>query len=102
MWNIEETVIQEGLIYQYRIREGAKVLSFKEVLGLLKTDLNFRSFYKTILVETSLPAFFWEHPPLSVSSLAQEYEFVLYKSKTLESIRANPMAFQDYLERSFR
>ena len=96
MWSIEKTVIQEALVYQYRILEGTRILSFLQVLELLKTEANFRRFYRNLLVNAPFSAFFWEHPPLYTSSLAREYEFVLYKSKNLEGINANPHAFQDY------
>jgi hypothetical protein len=42
-----------------------------------REDEAFRSFFVSLLVNASFPAFRWETPPITTSTAAREFEFVL-------------------------
>ncbi|RMG63076.1 MAG: hypothetical protein D6722_17875 [Bacteroidetes bacterium] len=72
--------------------EGS-LLSFKEVIRFWQEWPEFRSWYSYQLAQAPFPAFFWEHPPLTVDRLSQPYEVILLDSPALARIQADPSPF---------
>lgn len=83
--------------YKYWILKDGQKLSFQEVIELWKTSDVFNVFYNSILVNSTHPAFFWEHPPNTKLTLGTTYEFVLINSKRLNQVRQDARPFRDFL-----
>ena len=80
----------------YRISQAGVPLSFKEVAQLWRESTEFAEWYTDLLAGSPFEAFFWEHPPVSSSTLDQVYEFVLVDSPTLARVTADPSPFQSF------
>jgi len=61
----------------------------------MKTD--FIKFYKDEIIKLDYKAFYWEHPAINKEFLPKKYECILQRSKPLEYLPSNEIAFQDYL-----
>lgn len=89
--------IEEKLINKrgskYKILKEEKPISYQDFIQLLQDSATFRSFYASLLSQSDLAAFFWEHKAMKLENLDTEYEFVLVDSPGLASLSANPSAF---------
>lgn len=94
------TILKEHFIYKYQIQNKLtqQLLSFQEVLHKWQEDKFFINAYNQILAQSSFPAFFWEHPPMTKNSLEAPYEFVLVKSSSLERVTPEPHTFATYFK----
>lgn len=83
-----------------RIIVGGAPVTFRELFDRLEADDEFSDWYSRELAATPYPAFFWEHPPLTTASLADEAEFVLVESGQLDGLAADPGPFGNKFERA--
>ncbi|WP_020536386.1 DUF6940 family protein [Lewinella cohaerens] len=82
----------------YKISDQNERLSFAKVINYWQTSAAFRQFYNRTLVDSPFPAYFWEHPPLSLNLLGQDYEFVLVNSTSLAKAQATPKPFSAFFD----
>lgn len=75
--------------------EGAR-LSVQSVLDLCQSDHLFRSQFIDMLAASPFPAYFWEIPAITTSSLTQPFEFVLLEARTLITASPDIQAFQEH------
>jgi hypothetical protein len=75
---------------------GDAPLSFGEVIGLLESDAEFRSFFTESIQQAGYDSFFWEVPPVTSSTLARPFEFVVVEGASLEFLRPDPKAFAEH------
>jgi hypothetical protein len=100
MWTYTTEKLEEGR-FRFSIMETkGKYLSFKEVFVLWKESEAFRTFYNTILVDTALLAFFWEHPPITKSTQNEAYEFILTNSPHHLNVKADIQPFQGHFKQN--
>ena len=92
MWSSTSEAIEAGL--RFRISHGESALSFRELLRLWDSDSDFAGWYGSLLANVEFEAFFWEHPPLTTSSLDSDAEFVLIPSNSLARRSQDPGPFQ--------
>jgi len=78
------------------LRSGDQPLRFAEMIELLRTDRSFGDWYSSILRQPDFPAFFWEHPPLTLARLVEPAEFVLLTAPVLQSLRPDQAAFSEH------
>ncbi len=71
------TELNNGNIQVYKIKHGNKSLTYNQVLDYWETDIGFADFYISIFRKCGYYSYVWESPPLSSTSLDQEYEFVI-------------------------
>ena len=92
---------QQGL--NVRLLLAERPLSFADVLAGWHTDGAFRTFFLGTLKAAATPAFFWEMPPITRTTLHRPYEFVVVDSPHLATVRADsrPFAGQFRLGRSW-
>lgn len=90
-WTAE--VSPQGRALRYRLLLESEPLSFRQLFALLANDTDFTDFYSRTLVDSGLGAFFWEHPPLTVSNIDAPAEFVLLPAPALAGIAAQPGPF---------
>jgi hypothetical protein len=95
MWGYKSKQINPRC-FQYQLLEEEQVLRFERVLELWQSSPAFRVFYNRLLADHSFAAYFWEHPPLTISNLDQPYEFVLINSHSLAGVSAEPAVFAEY------
>jgi hypothetical protein len=94
MWEAGLEIIDNNT-HKFSLLENEVPLSYERVIRYWQDDFEFRGFYFSILRESSFDAFFWENPPLTKSSLDQNYEFVLVNSPQLSKVTADPASFQE-------
>ena len=94
MWSARSDNVPGGKCYRL-LRDGS-CMSFRDLLTGLENDALFARWYTALLADCSFGACFWEHPPLTVSGIDQEVEFVLIDAPSLAGAQANPRPFREY------
>ncbi len=85
---------------QYRLLQEERLLTFEEVLKLWQKDIDFRTFFNQLLVDSPYDAFFWETPPLSQKTIQQAFEFVLIEAKGLAKVNPDTHSFQEHFQQN--
>ena len=98
MWKFKRELIDSDRIQKVFILTGDRQVTFSEVIELWQQDRKFREFFISILADTPMPAYFWETPPVTKSTVDREFEFVLIASPELADLDPNPSDFQQYFE----
>ena len=84
MWQSRCETLTDGRVQRYTLFAGDAAVSYSDVLALWKTNAEFRSFFTTLLTESSFTAFRWETPPVTSTTLDRAFEFVLLRSNALD------------------
>ena len=79
-----------------KLFQGGERLTYKALFGLLQHDLDFAGWYTDLLACSPFTSFFWEHPPLTVSSLECGAEFVIIDAPMLANLPPNANQFRAY------
>lgn len=95
MFQYIEKILSKG-IFQFHIKQDNRLLSFRDVINLWKTSLNFRLFYNQILKEIPFVGFFWEHRPVNQDRLDEVYEFVIIQTNAFNGKQADQQSFAQY------
>ena len=98
MWQSKRELINNNRIHRISILTDDKQLTYSEVIELWQQDKSFRDFFISLLADTSMPAYFWETPPVKEATVNKEFEFVLIDSPKLADIEPDPSDFQQYFE----
>ena len=93
-WTARHSPISKGA--KITLYYGKQPLQFAELFELLATSGEFADWYGTILRRSDYSAYFWEHPPLTVSGIAGPAEFVLLAAPMLETVQADAGPFAEY------
>ena len=94
MWEARAREIASGV--QFQILQRHSPLSFRELFNLLENSSDFARWYSETLADTTLPAFFWENPPLTTKTLDRDAEFVLIEAASLSELRPEPEPFESH------
>lgn len=78
---------------KYTMSSAAGPLSFRDVIDLWQTSLDFRSWFVAQLRESPFEAFFWETPAVTATTLDRSFEFVLVQSTALVRLQPDPSPF---------
>jgi hypothetical protein len=97
VWEARTQAVASGIRYQILWR-GAQ-LTFRELFSYLESDPGFTEWYADTLARASLPAFFWEHPPLTEQNVDGGAEFVLIESSSLARLQPDPRPFANQFVR---
>ncbi len=98
MWQSKRELIDNERIQKISIFKGDKQIAYSEVIELWQQDESFRTFFISLLADTSMPAYFWETPPVSQSNVQREFEFVLIDSPKLANLEPDYSDFQQHFE----
>lgn len=71
-------------------------LSYGEVLRLWRDDEGFRRFFTDAVLDSGFEAFFWETPPVRLSTLGRPFEFVVVEGGALARLRVDPQPFSKH------
>lgn len=83
---------------RFQIKEGTKILNFKEVFNLWKDSAAFRLFYQSILTDTLFSGIYWEHPALKRELLYEPYECVILNSNSLDRRTLDQTSFAAHFD----
>ena len=98
MWKSKRELINDDRIQKISIFKNHKQITYLEVIELWQQDESFRAFFLSLLTDTSMPAYFWETPPVSTATVSKEFEFVLIDSSKLTNIEPDPSDFRQHFE----
>ncbi len=82
MWTSRKKHLDAGFI-KLAIDHDSVAVSYAEVIRRRQWDREFRSWFVSLLADSSFPAFRWETPPITVSTANRPFEFVLLDSPNL-------------------
>lgn len=89
---------QKENVLRFKLKQEGKFLSFQEVFELWKMSPEFINFYTSLLKSEEYSGLFWEHPPLTLLDLSQEYECIIYRSNSFDKRLVDEQAFQDFIQ----
>lgn len=92
MWEARTLEVPAGKQI-HLLQEGSR-LSFRRLFYLLEHDPDFRDWYSQLLVDSTLEAFFWEHPPFTSVTFDNDAEFVLLDAPSLAGVHPDPSPFE--------
>ena len=75
--------VNAGRGLRFAIHLNSRPATFADVLEGLRLDEAFRLYFNDLLAASPFSAFRWETPPVTTSTAAQEFEFVLLNSPGL-------------------
>ena len=75
-------------------------ITWQQAIALWQENHTFRHVLTTALAQVPFPAFFWETPPITTSSLHQPWECVVVAAPRLAQVTPNPSPFSHYLMES--
>lgn len=99
-WEARAREISSG--QRIRLLQDASPLSFRQLFTLLEKKPDFREWYSQALLDSTLEAFFWEHPPFTSQTFDNEAEFVLLSAPALAGVKAEPAPFETQFARQPR
>ncbi len=94
-WHYRVVVCDKETL-RYTLFHQDTALTFQEVIGLWQSSADFRDFYRETLADSAFEAFFWELPPVSLTSLDRAFEFVLVESTVLAKASADCRDFAEH------
>ena len=84
-------------LYRYKIKAADHFLSFAEVVNAWGQEQSFREFYTNLLTELPFSAVYWEHPPVTTTTIESlDYEFSVRPASRLATFKADPSRYQAY------
>lgn len=95
-FSAEITELHEGRVLRYRLLHDSELLPCSEVVDRWQHDRSFCSFFISLLVDSPFSAYFWETPPVTISTLTNTFEFVLVDSQALVGVQSDERAFANH------
>ena len=94
MWNARVDTLDQGRVRRVRIERDGEPVTYGEVVELWQGDEDsFRALFTTLLADAPYRAYLWETPPITRSTVARGFEFVLVESPALAGLTPDPEAF---------
>ena len=81
---------------KYQLTCNDTLLTYSDVLDLWRHEADFRHYYIQLLTDSPFLAYRWEAPPLTQSTMATPFEFVLIDSPWFCSQQTDTKTFEDY------
>lgn len=98
MWQSQIEWLNDKRISKISIFLDNEPLRHWEVIQLWQQDQSFRLFWIDLLASASFTAYFWETPPITLSTVERAFEFVLVDSPRLAGVSPDPSDFEQYFE----
>ncbi len=95
MWTTNIDYLQEDKCKVILLQDN-EVLLYSEVIELLKSDSDFRTFFNATIANLPFEAIFWETPPVNTSNFDRAFEFMAIESWILPEVDPDPSPFQSY------
>lgn len=84
MWNAHQQTHDDGRVLKVTIDQQGAPLLYSEVLRLWQDNAEFRTMFTDLFSHARFSAFRWETPPITASTAARPFEFVLLDSPGLD------------------
>ncbi len=84
--------------HKYKLAYNNQKLTYLQVIELWRDNYNFRVFFSSLLSSNNFAAYFWETPPITLSTVNREFEFVLVDSPQLAKANSNLNPFRKYFK----
>lgn len=97
VWSASIDTLENGRVQKYSLWAGDSPITWGQAIRLWIRDGWFADWFGALLASSAYPAYFWETPPLSISTLADRFEFVLANSPALDGVIADPAPFEAHL-----
>lgn len=99
MFSYKLDILNKGRIHKFCIINNAEPMCYADVLSMWQHNESFRSFFISLLADAPFSAYRWETPPVTLSTMNREFEFVLIDSPSL--VRPpDPNTFASYFTAS--
>ena len=98
MWKSSIEIIKSKHIRKISIYYRDRRLTYSEVIELWQENKSFNSFVSSLLAEAPFSAYFWETPPITISTIDRAFEFVLVDSPQLARVSPNSSPFRQYFQ----
>ena len=95
-FSTETTRMNNGRVLRNRLLCDEEPLSWSGVIDRWQNDRAFRGFFMSLLVDAPFPAYFWETPPVTISTIDKPFEFILADNHALVGVRSDQHAFADH------
>ncbi|MEO0457633.1 MAG: hypothetical protein AAF152_13785 [Cyanobacteria bacterium P01_A01_bin.114] len=95
-----DKTIDTGKGNQISIWQDNQQITYQAVIELWQTESEFCEFFSTLLAEAPFDAYFWETPPVTLSSITQPFECVLIDSPQLAKRQPDLHAFAAHFQES--
>lgn len=82
---------------RFKLKQEDQFLSFQKVFDLWRESSEFTCFYVSLLEEGEYSGLFWEHPPLTLIDLNQDYECIIYRTHAFDKKSVDEDAFKDFI-----
>ena len=92
MFEAKNEILNQGRVHKFSLTQAGQPLSYRTVLQLWQDHKAFRTFFITLLRDAPFAAYRWETPPVSVTLIDRDFEFVLLDSPGLAR-RPDPSSF---------
>lgn len=89
-------IIEADRAAKYFIRREGRSLTYVQVLELWAGDESFRTFFSSLLADSSFSAFRWETPALTTETANQPFEFVLLNADRFAKRRTDARTYAEY------
>ena len=96
MYSTDVEQLSDGRVLRFRLLCDGEPLCWSDVINRWQDDQEFRRFFISVLADAPFPAYFWETPPVTRSTIKQEFEFVLVDSQSLAGVRSDEQAFANH------
>ncbi|MGH2414757.1 MAG: DUF6940 family protein [Microcystaceae cyanobacterium] len=98
MWSSIVEPLNSGRLQKISLFSKTERVTYSEVIELWQQDETFRSFFSSLLASAPFSAYFWETPPVTLSTAHRAFEFVLVDSPQLANVASEPRSFRQYFE----
>ncbi len=88
--------LESGRAVRYQLTESGRPVTYARVLELWQFDHSFRSYFSSLLAESSFSAYRWETPAITNTSKHHQFEFVLLNSPSFISRSPDREAYSAY------
>jgi hypothetical protein len=96
MYSADVMQLIEDRVLRFHLLRDGEPLSWSDVVDRWQNDQSFRGFFISVLADAPFPAFFWETPPVTRTTVNREFEFVLVDSQSLAGVRTDQQAFANH------
>jgi len=99
MWHLHREPIDPSTVAT-SWSDAHGILSFREVIDLLKDSEDFRAVFADGIAGSQFEALFWETPPVTKKTLDRRFECVLVEGGALQRLRPDPTPFRSHFSAS--
>ena len=88
--------IEPDRITRYRVIRDGACLTYSNVLDRWQQDTDFRNYFTQLLADSPFPAYRWETPAVTESTVNQPFQFVLLNSPGFAQRKSDPKPFESF------